>query len=392
VQHYISGAGQPPKEPDGMAGLKDTIATLSRLRTVPPNGLFTPDAGVLTTHNAFGKNPGNLTMRTYRPAGLAPGRLLIVVLHGCTQSAESYTVEAGWVQLADRYGFGLLCPEQVMANNANRCFNWFDPGDVQRGRGEVASIRAMIAKAISLMSSEPSQVYVTGLSAGGAMAAALLATYPEVFAGGGIIAGLPYGVAKDMPSAFMAMQQGSHASSPELGQQVRAASSHVGPWPRVSVWHGSADATVRASNADASVSQWLDVNAMTGEADQIDVDGPERRDQWIRDGVVVVERRLIAGLGHGTPIASTGPDGIGRPGPFVLEVGLSSSLELLRFWGVTTDRHRAHLPSAHAERAIDPAPRPRPRAVPAMAAAGHSDELGISAIINKALRSAGLMK
>ena len=375
-----------------MAGLKDTIATLARLRTVSPNRAFTPDAGVLTTQTAFGLDPGNLTMRVYRPATLSPGRPLIVVLHGCTQSAESYAVEAGWVQLADRYGLGLLCPEQVMANNANRCFNWFNPGDVRRGGGEAASIRAMIAKAISLMSSDPSQVYVTGLSAGGAMTVAMLAAYPEVFAGGGIIAGLPYGVAKDMPSAFAAMQQGPSASTAELGQQIRAASSHSGPWPRVSVWHGAADATVRASNADATVNQWLDVNAITGEADHIVVDGPERRDQWLRDGLVVVERRLISGLGHGTPIASTGADGIGRPGAFVLEIGLSSSLELLRFWGVAADPRPSGPPAAPFEPPLDPALARRARPVLPVAEAGHAEEHGISAIINRALRSAGLMK
>jgi poly(hydroxyalkanoate) depolymerase family esterase len=376
-----------------MAGLKDTLATLARLRSQSPIISFpTNDAGVLATVSPFGKNPGALTMKTYAPPGLAPGRPLVVVLHGCTQTAESYAVGAGWVDLADRYGFALLCPEQVMTNNANRCFNWFNPEDVARGGGEAASIRAMVEKAILQAASDRSQVYVTGLSAGGAMAAAMLATYPEVFAGGGIIAGLPFGVARDMPSAFMAMQQGPTLSRADLGGQVRAASRHAGPWPRVSVWHGTADATVKVSNAEASINQWLELNGISGDADETTVDGEHRRDQWLQHGAVVVERRLIGGLGHGTPIASVGVDGAGRPGPFVLEAGLSSSLELLRFWGVAGNEPPAPASTVRPKQASGPTLVYGDKIDRPAAFQGHANERGISAIINKALRSAGLMK
>lgn len=372
-----------------MAGLKDTIATLARMRPSAPMVFSLGDTGVLETVGAFGKNSGNLVMKTYSPPGLGRDRPLVVVLHGCTQTAESYAVEAGWVDLAARYGFALLCPEQVAANNPNRCFNWFNPTDIDRGAGEVASIAAMIETAISRASSDRSQVYVTGLSAGGAMAAAMLATYPELFAGGGIIAGLPYGVAKDMPSAFAAMQGMANAPPSDL----HSASRHKGPWPRVSVWHGTADATVRVSNADASVHQWLAINGLAGDADEIVVDGQDRQDRWTKNGVVVVERRLISGLGHGTPISASGPDGAGRAGPFVLDVGIASSAELLRFWGITPAQRQpasSHAkvsqgkPSVHERETV--------RHYQPTAFRGAPKEQGISAIINNALRSAGLMK
>src|SRR6478736_1551839 len=140
----------------------------------------------------FGSNPGNLRMFVYRPPTLADNPALVVVLHGCTQSAASYDLGAGWSTLADRYGFVLLLPEQTSANNPKTCFNWFLPGDTRRDRGEALSIRQMIEKTIGAHGIDRKRVYVTGLSAGGAMTAAMLATYPEVFAAGAIIAGLPY--------------------------------------------------------------------------------------------------------------------------------------------------------------------------------------------------------
>src|SRR4029077_4500162 len=102
----------------------------------------------LTELTGFGSNPGALRMFTYVPQklGRAPG--LVVVLHGCTQSATSYDLGAGWSTLAERYGFVLLLPEQTAANNPKTCFNWFLPADTRRDRGEALSIRQMIEKTI----------------------------------------------------------------------------------------------------------------------------------------------------------------------------------------------------------------------------------------------------
>src|SRR5689334_10932881 len=96
----------------------------------------------------FGSNPGNLRMFVYRPPSLADNPALVVVLHGCTQSAAGYDLGAGWSTLADRYGFVLLFPEQTQANNPKTCFNWFLPGDTARDRGEALSIRQMIEQTI----------------------------------------------------------------------------------------------------------------------------------------------------------------------------------------------------------------------------------------------------
>src|SRR6187401_3095712 len=96
----------------------------------------------------FGSNPGNLRMFDYRPSNLADSPALVVVLHGCTQTAAGYDLGAGWSTLADRYGFALLLPEQNRSNNPNGCFNWFEPDDTRRGGGEAASIQAMVEKMV----------------------------------------------------------------------------------------------------------------------------------------------------------------------------------------------------------------------------------------------------
>lgn len=184
----------------------------------------------------FGANPGALRMMLYVPKQFAAKSALVVVLHGSSQTAEEYADGAGWLTLADRFGFAVLCPEQTRANNANLGFNWFQPSDTARGRGEAASIHQMIQHAIAVHELDAARVYVTGLSAGGAMTAVMLATYPEIFAAGAMIAGLPYGTASNVWEAFAVMLKAHDGPHHELGDKVRAASSNLGPWPCVSIW------------------------------------------------------------------------------------------------------------------------------------------------------------
>jgi feruloyl esterase len=289
----------------------------------------------------FGANPGALRMRIYRPKDLPKRAPLVVVLHGCRQTAEAYAVGAGWVTLADRFGFALVCPEQLAANNAYACFNWFEPGDIARDHGEAASIRQMIAWMLADGRLDPARVFVTGLSAGGAMTNVMLAAYPEVFAGGAPIAGLAYGAASDAREAFGAMFQGVRHSPDVWGDHVRAASAYRGPWPKVSVWHGDADTTVKPENGEAVALQWANVHGLPTQPGAVETTGTVGRSVWLDGrGDPVVERFVIHGLGHGTPLATHGPDGCGAAGPFLLEAGVSSSLQIAKFWGVA-DQVRA---------------------------------------------------
>ncbi len=238
----------------------EALLAAARSRRLEPGAV--PDRLQLVPE--FGSNPGNLRMFTYLPPQHAANPPLVVVLHGCTQTAAGYDYGAGWSTLADRYGFALLLPEQQRSNNPNGCFNWFLPDDSRRGRGEALSIRQMIETFVMDKKIDRDRVFITGLSAGGAMTSVMLACYPEVFAGGAIIAGLPYGAASNVQQAFESMFQSPSRSAREWGDLVRAAAPYGGPWPRISVWHGTADKIVVPSNAREILKQWTDVHGLPG--------------------------------------------------------------------------------------------------------------------------------
>jgi poly(hydroxyalkanoate) depolymerase family esterase len=185
--------------------LRTVTATSRKLNTKPRK--TRPKKSRLTEVSSFGSNPGNLRMLTYVPPQLPNGASLVVVLHGCMQTARDYDEGSGWSMLAKRHGFALVYAEQAQANNPNRCFNWFQSHDARRGSGEALSIRQMVMRIRRTHSIDPAQIFITGLSAGGAMASVMLAIYPEVFAGGGIIAGLPYGAAYGMRHVMSAMKR-----------------------------------------------------------------------------------------------------------------------------------------------------------------------------------------
>ncbi len=359
-----------------------------------PAALKTP----LIESREFGSNPGDLRMFSFVPKSMAKERALVVVLHGCTQTAAGYDVGAGWSTLAQRYGFALLMPQQKVSNNANGCFNWFQPGDNGRGRGEALSIRQMIRAAVEKHGLDEGQIFVTGLSAGGAMTSVMLATYPDVFAGGAIIAGLPFGVANNLQQALAAMHQTPRHSARELGNFVRKASPHKGPWPRVSVWHGSADQVVTPSNADEIVKQWLDVHGLQlSPMSEGIVDGYPRQVWWDKEGRTVVECYDITGMAHGTPLGTGGGiDQCGLPGAFLIEAGISSSYHIASFFGLTA---RVHAHPAETSRQLAPVqPAIEAEILPEPAKDRRSSKKGrrrpvdIEGIITKALTAAGLMK
>ena len=364
-----------------MPGLADNVLNLSRLRKGREAAMANLAEPLrLTLVAPTGPNPGALRMLSYVPPGLPPGAPLVVVLHGCTQNAAAYDIGSGWSTLAERHGFAVLFPEQQRGNNPSLCFNWFDRGDTTRGQGEVESIRQMVGQMVASHRLDARRVFVTGLSAGGAMTAALLATAPEVFAGGAVIAGLPYGAASGMMDAFTAMSQVKRHDGRAWGDLVRGASPHRGPWPAVQIWHGTADETVRPGNADELLLQWRDVLGLPERADVEETLDGARHQVWRRDGHAVLERWLVPGLGHGTPIAADAADmdrGVGVAGPYMLSAGVSSTWHLARAWGLLTQAARVRSPGAG------------PKVAPAIIAKPLS---AASAVVEKAMRAAGLMR
>ncbi|CCE08603.1 putative polyhydroxy-alkanoate/butyrate(PHA/PHB) depolymerase [Bradyrhizobium sp. STM 3843] len=294
-------------------------------------------ASPLIEIDRFGSNPGRLKMFAYVPAQRQALLPLVVVLHGCGQSAAEFDLGAGWSTLAKHYGFALLLPEQQRANNPQRCFNWFDPEDIVRDQGEVGSIRQMIARMVADCAIDPRRIFITGLSAGGAMTMAMLANHPELFAAGAVIAGLPFGVARNVRDAILQMRMPQTRSASELGKLVRGNSRHRGPWPKLSVWHGTADHTVHPHNADEIVKQWLDLHRLPlAPMADVKVDGYPHQQWWNADGETVVESFTITDMAHGAPLGLAANDKrYGKQGPFLLEAGISSSYHIAKFFGVT---------------------------------------------------------
>jgi poly(hydroxyalkanoate) depolymerase family esterase len=298
--------------------------------------LCTSPAFAQSEVTGFGSNPGNLRMFKYVPGGLPANAPMVVALHGCAQSASSYDAETGWQLFADRFRFALLLPQQQSANNGSSCFNWFENGDISRGQGEALSIKQMVDRMIADHGIAASRVYITGLSAGGAMTAAMLAAYPDVFAGGAIIAGIPYRCGVGQSAAFSCMNPGSNLTPAQWGDKVRAASTWTGPWPIVSIWHGESDFTVRPMNLTESMEQWTNVHGIDQTADVSDTIGGYPHKVY-RDaaGTARVETYSITGMGHGTPVdPGAGATQCGTAGAYILDVNLCSSYYIARFFGL----------------------------------------------------------
>ncbi|MBH1991480.1 MAG: PHB depolymerase family esterase [Sphingomonadaceae bacterium] len=360
-----------------MAHLGKTIAQLANLRSMKLPNMVPGQQDRLTDLTDFGSNPGALRARVYVPEHLARDPALVVVLHGCTQDAAGYDHGSGWSHLADAHGFALLFPQQPRANNPNLCFNWFSSADARRDGGEASSIRHMVAAMTAKHDIDPSRVFVTGLSAGGAMASIMLAAYPEVFAGGAIIAGLPFGTAHSISDAFARMRGAGYPADARLATLVRDASAHDGPWPIVSVWQGSADKTVDPSNAGRIVAQWRGIHGVADQPATRDVVDGYARNCWTDPtGRRVIESYTISDMGHGTPLKTVGPDACGVSGPYMLDVGISSTRHIARTWGLLQAERPMHEQDHSAKAGSQPV---RAKA-------------GVGAVIEDALRSAGLMR
>ena len=366
-----------------MRGMGKVVSRLNAMRRSAEAANAVGD-GRLEAFEGFGTNPGKLDCRIYVPGGAPKG--LVVVLHGCTQSAGSYDRGSGWSQLAERHGFAVLFPQQRRANNANLCFNWYLPADARRGRGEAMSISQMVQHAARLYGLGRSRTFVTGLSAGGAMTAVMLACYPELFAGGAIIAGLPLATADTLPAALERMRGQGFPPRQQIAAVAKAAAQFEGPPPAVSVWHGTRDTIVDPANAAAIVNQWRDLHGLGGSDGRVDMVAGHRRETWSDpQGHPLVERYDIAGMGHGTPLNTRGGNGCGTAGPHMLEANICSTRQIAGSWGLAPQV--ADRPPVPAAASANARPEVAQSLVFARGKAG-----GVGAVIEDALRSAGLMR
>jgi len=293
------------------------------------------NAAAIEEVTGFGSNPGTLRMFRYTPDGLPSGRPVVVALHGCSQDAVGYGTKSGWTAMADRERFTLVLPHTDTGNNLLKCFNWFEPGDTGRDRGEAASIIQMTRRAVADAGADASRVFVTGLSAGGAMTAVMLATYPDEYRGGAIVAGLPYGCAANSLEATSCMLGSKNLTPAQWADRVRTATDHNGPWPTVSVYHGSLDFTVSTTNQRELVEQWTAVHGTDTTSDGSDtVFGYPHNVFRDGSGNPVVETYTITGMAHGQPVNPGSGDGhCGTADTF----GFYLSTNLCAAWQIATD-------------------------------------------------------
>ncbi len=296
----------------------------------------------LVSVSSFGSNPGNLAMFRYSPAGVPSNAPLVVVLHGCTQTATAYANETEWNKLANTYGFHVVYPEQKTGNNSSRCFNWFENGDITRGQGEALSIKQMVDFMKNNFSIDNSRVFVTGLSAGGAMTTVMCATYPEVFTAGAPMAGLPYRAGVGITAAFQAMSPGVDRTPQQWGDLVRQQfPSFSGIYPKMVVFHGSQDFTVRPMNMIEIAEQWTNVNGANATIDitNTNFDGVNnitRRVYNDNSGNPVVITYEMIGMGHAITVnpGNTNPKQGGQTGGYSVNRGFWSSYWAADFFGL----------------------------------------------------------
>ena len=248
----------PPKIPEALRGLMDRMgldlpagglsgmqgAAAGRAPIVVPEGASFEER---TYTNAAGSRAYKLYVPSSYTGQPVP---LVVMLHGCTQSPDDFAAGTRMNELAEEQTFLVAYPAQTQAANMSKCWNWFSAGDQQRDQGEPSLIAGITREIMQDFSVEHGRVYIAGLSAGGAAAAIMGATYPDLYAAVGVHSGLACGAASDMPSAFAAMKQGGSVATKSKSRQSRSARAV----PTI-VFHGDRDTTVNPINGDQVVAQ-----------------------------------------------------------------------------------------------------------------------------------------
>ncbi len=316
LRDFLDRLGQPgslsglPSSLDGLVGPMPTHAPAP----LPEGARFE----TLTFSNEAGTRPYKLYIPSSYQGQAVP---LVVMLHGCTQNPDDFAAGTNMNALAEEHTFLVAYPGQPSSANANKCWNWFVPGDQTRDAGEPSILAGITRQIMRDHAVDPSRVYVAGMSAGGAAAAIMGAAYPDLYAAIGVHSGLAQGAAHDIPSAFAAMRQGG----PSVASASRSRSGHVVP---TIVFHGDQDKTVSAVNGEQVIAQAkagadLRTTVILGQSEA----GVRytRSVQANESGRPVLEHWVLQGAGH----AWSG----GSPtGSYTDPRGPDASREMLRFF------------------------------------------------------------
>ncbi len=291
-------------------------------------------AGGQFIEGSFTNNAGTRAYKLYVPKAYHGQALpLVVMLHGCTQNPDDFAAGTRMNLLAEREQFLVVYPAQTASSNQSKCWKWFNKTDQQRERGEPSIIAGITRKILSTYHCDAGQVYVAGMSAGGAMAVIMGMSYPDLYSAIGVHSGLPYGVAHDLPSAFAAMKHGGRTSAGTHNSRLSAAGTHARVVPTI-VFHGDRDTTVHPRNGDHVLAQLagfgpgMNATNLRKTVKRIHVANRHGYTHTIyhdAGGDTVMERWLVHGAGH----AWSG----GSPhGSFTDPKGPDASQEMVRFF------------------------------------------------------------
>jgi poly(hydroxyalkanoate) depolymerase family esterase len=276
-----------------------------------------PD-GARFEERTFSNYAGSRTYKVYVPSGYTGQPLpVVVMLHGCTQNPDDFAAGTRMNEVAEEQTFLVAYPRQPQSANMQKCWNWFNAGNQQREGGEPSLIAGIARQVVEEFSADPTRVYVAGLSAGGAAAAIMGETHPELFAAVGVHSGLACGAARDMPSAFAAMRGSGN---------IRPRS--VRPMVPTIVFHGDADRTVNPINSDQVVTQARQEAALTKVVTRGETAAGmayTRTVQLDEAGVEVLEQWVLHGAGHAW-------SGGSLSGSYTDVRGPDASREMIRFF------------------------------------------------------------
>jgi len=282
-------------------------AALASLAIAPVVVSSSAHAASLQQVTGFGTNPSNLEMYVYRPDGLPAHPGLVVAVHYCTGSGPAFYSGTQFASLADRYKFVVVYPSST---NADKCFDVSSPNALKRNGGsDPVGIMSMVTYAEQNYGVDASRVYATGASSGAMMTNVLLGDYPDVFKAGAAFAGVPYTC---FATGSASNRWNSDCSGGLITKTAQAWGDLVrnnnpgysGPWPRMQLWHGTADTTLSYTNFGEEIKQWTNVNGLNQTPTQTDYPSSgETRTQYANAaGKVLVEGHSLAGVTHNLPI------------------------------------------------------------------------------------------
>jgi poly(hydroxyalkanoate) depolymerase family esterase len=316
--------GSTPKtgsKPQGAERTASKSATLDAPRTITRQPMV---IGGHFTMRSFRCDAGARNYKLFVPVNAdVRKRGLIIMLHGCTQNPDDFAAGTRMNEIAEREGLIIAYPAQTRAHNASSCWNWFQTGDQVRDKGEPAILAGIARELMTEFGFGRDEVFIAGLSAGGAMAVIMVETYPDLFSAVGVHSGLPYQSADNVMSALTAMR------GRVRNRAATGAGGHSGAFPtRTIVFHGSADKTVHPSNAKNIVDDATSVETGITLATETGKINGKRYIRLIMSGAdekVIVENWTIDGAGHAW-------SGGNSAGSFTDAQGPDASSEMVRFF------------------------------------------------------------